>query len=137
MLNSVNLQGRIASDLQLKATPSGISVLAFSLAVQSNRKNDNGDYVSYFFDCVAWRSTAEFITKHFGKGDMMVLAGELTKRSYTAQDGGKRYITEVLVQEVHFAGKANAARHEEQQPVMHEDYTAGGEAVAPDEQLPF
>lgn len=137
MLNSVNLQGRIANDLQLKTTPNGVMVLSFSLAVQSNRKNEQGDYVSYFIDCVAWRSTAEFIARHFSKGDMIVIAGELTKRSYIAQDGGKRYVTEVVISEAHFAGKATTPRQQEQQAAQTAEDYLSGIVPATAEELPF
>lgn len=103
MLNSVNLQGRLVKDAELKSTQSGISVASFSIAVQSRRKDSGGNYISYFINCVAWRGLSDFISKYFHKGDMIIISGELTTRSYEGNNG-KRYITEVIVNEANFGG---------------------------------
>lgn len=103
MLNKVILQGRLTAEPELKATQTGVSVCSFTLAVDRSY----GDKQADFINCVAWRNTAEFICKYFGKGKMMVACGELQVRQYTAQDGSKRYATEVIVNEVNFAGDNN------------------------------
>lgn len=103
MLNKVILQGRLTAEPELKATQTGVSVCSFTLAVDRSY----GDKQTDFINCVAWRNTAEFICKYFGKGKMMVAVGELQVRQYKAQDGSKRYATEVIVNEVNFAGDSN------------------------------
>lgn len=103
MLNKVILQGRLTAEPELKATTSGVSVCSFTLAVDRSY----GDKQTDFINCVAWRNTAEFISKYFGKGKMMIAVGELQVRQYTVNDGSKRYATEVIVNEVNFAGDGN------------------------------
>ena len=100
MLNKVILQGRLTNDPELKVTQNGTSVCSFSLAVDRSYDKKQTDFIN----CVAWRNTAEFIAKYFNKGKMLLACGELQVRQYTAQDGSKRYATEVIVNEVNFAG---------------------------------
>ena len=100
MINRVVLMGRITHDLEVKQTPSGLSVVSFSVAV------DNGkDKPANFISCVAWRQTAEFISRYFSKGRMIALEGKLTTRSYEDKNGSKRTITEVVVDNVSFTGE--------------------------------
>lgn len=102
-MNKVILMGRLARDPELRTTPNGVSVCAFTLAVSRRFKNANGEYEADFINCVAWRQTAEFISKNFAKGRMLGVVGSLQTRSYE-KDGQKRYITEVGVDEAYFAG---------------------------------
>ena len=102
-MNKVILMGRLARDPELRSTPNGVSVCTFSLAVSRRFKNANGEYEADFINCVAWRQTAEFISKNFVKGRMLGVAGSLQTRSYD-KDGQKRYVTEVSVDEAYFAG---------------------------------
>lgn len=109
-MNSVQLVGNLARDPELRKTNSGISVCTFTVACQRRFKNDNGQYDADFINCVAWRQTAEFVQKYFIKGNKIGLIGTLQTRSYDAQDGSKRYVTEVVVDNVEFV----AARAESQ-----------------------
>ncbi len=103
-MNKCELVGRIATDIESRTTANGTAVVSFRIAVQRRFKNANGTYDADFISCVAWRNTAEFIAKHFAKGSMIGLAGSIQTRSYTAQDGSKRYATEVIVDEAEFVG---------------------------------
>ena len=100
-LNKTILGGRLTADPELKTTSSGVSVTSFTIAV--NRKPDkNGESKADFFTCVAWRSTAEFITRYFRKASSICLIGSMQNRSWEAQDGTKRTATELIVDEAYF-----------------------------------
>ena len=136
MLNQVNIQGRISQPLELKTTPNGVSVITFTLAVERNYKNGN-ERQADFINCVAWRNTAEFISKYFDKGRMMIASGELQTRTYDAQDGSKRYVTEVLVNNAYFAGDKATTPQEQIQQAMSGDIGNGFTAMEDEEPLPF
>lgn len=101
-MNTVILMGRLTKDPELTQTTSGVSVAKFTLAVQRNFRNAEGEYDVDFINCVAWRTNAEFIDKYFKKGERILVAGTMQVRSYEATDGTKRYVTEVVVNETHF-----------------------------------
>ena len=105
MLNRVILMGRIAQELEMKTTQSGVSVLSFSIAVDRNFVRQGEERQTDFIDCVAWRQQAEFINKYFGKGRMICIEGTLQKRSYDDRSGNKRWVTEVVVDQVSFTGE--------------------------------
>lgn len=105
MLNRVILMGRIAQELEMKTTQSGVSVLSFSIAVDRNFVRQGEERQTDFIDCVAWRQQAEFINKYFGKGRMICVEGTLQKRSYDDRNGNKRWVTEVVVDNVSFTGE--------------------------------
>lgn len=105
MLNRVILMGRIAQELEMKTTQSGVSVLSFSIAVDRNFVRQGEERQTDFIDCVAWRQQAEFINKYFGKGRMICVEGTLQKRSYDDRSGNKRWVTEVVVDQVSFTGE--------------------------------
>ena len=99
--NKVILMGRLTADPELKQTPSGVTVTSFSLAV--DRKGKTGeDKQCDFITIVAWRQTAEFICRYFGKGQAILVCGELQTRSWEDSNGNKRYATEVVASEVTF-----------------------------------
>lgn len=104
MLNSVNLQGRISSDIELKKTTNGKSVTSFSLAVQRNYKQD-GEYKTDFITVVAWGNTADFVERYFSKGSQIVISGRLEVRKWTDSNGNNRYSTEVIADSVYFCEK--------------------------------
>lgn len=105
MLNRVVLMGRITHDLEVRQTPSGQPVLSFSVAVQRNFKDQNGEYQSDFINCVAWRQQAEFISRFFGKGRMICIEGNLRTRTYEDKNGTKHHVTEVFVDSAQFTGE--------------------------------
>lgn len=103
--NGVHIMGRITRDLELRHTQSGTAVCQFCVAVTRSFKDANGEYQSDFIDCVAWRNSAEFVTKYFSKGALIALDGELQTRNYTDKDGNKRKATELLVSSAAFTGE--------------------------------
>lgn len=102
--NKVILGGRLTADPELKITPSGVSVTNFTIAVDRKGKDAPTD----FLDCVAWRQTAEFITKHFSKGNAIGICGSLQKRYWEAKDGERRSATEVVADEAFFVDSKTA-----------------------------
>lgn len=103
-LNKVILMGNLTKDPEFKTTPSGVSVTTFSIAVGRRFAKQGDEVTADFFNVVAWRSTAEFVSKYFTKGRAIVVVGSLQNRSWTDQNGQKRYITEVIADECYFAG---------------------------------
>lgn len=106
-MNKVILVGRLVRDPELRTTTSGLSNVSFSVAVPRNRTNAQGEREADFINCVAWRNIAETISKYFSKGSQIVIEGRIQTRNYTAQDGNKRYVTEVLVDAIEFVGSRN------------------------------
>nr|DAN65999.1 MAG TPA: Single strand binding protein [Caudoviricetes sp.] len=128
--NGVHIMGRITRDLELRHTQSGTAVCQFCVAVTRSFKDANGEYQSDFIDCVAWRNSAEFITKYFSKGALIALDGELQTRNYTDKDGNKRKATELLVSSAAFTDEK---REVAAKPTpTEEDYSA-----ISDDDLPF
>ena len=97
-MNKVCEIGRIVTELELKTTTNGKSVVDFRIAVRSYGK-DNDDY---FFNCVAWGSVAEFIYKHFSKGRKIGIDGKLTSRTYETEKKEKRQVVEIMIQDAEF-----------------------------------
>lgn len=108
MYNKIILMGRICNDLELKTTPSGVPVLSFSIAVERRYQSDKENKLTDFFNVVAWRNEAEFISRFFSKGKMILLEGELQNRKYTDKAGTERQITEVIVDRASFTGEKSA-----------------------------
>lgn len=139
-MNKAILMGRLTATPELKQTSSGISVTSFSLAVDRPYKTQEGEKITDFLSCVAWRNTAEFICKYFTKGQMIALEGEIQTRKYTDRDGNSRTAVEVVASQVYFAG---GKRQTSADPLDTLDEKAeqlgvpeGFEAV-PDDDIPF
>ena len=101
MLNRLHLQGRFTRDLELKQTTSGVEVVTFTLAWNEKYKDKE---TTLFINCVAYRSLAIHIANFFTKGDQVLVEGKLTSRSFDDKEGNKRFVTELLVDKVHFVG---------------------------------
>ena len=99
-MNKVILLGRLTKDPQLRRTNSGKAVTSFTVAVNRQKKDDPADFI----DCVAWENTAEFVSKYFGKGQMIAVSGRLQIRDYTDKDNQKHRVYEVVVDNVYFGG---------------------------------
>lgn len=99
--NKVILGGRLTADPELRQNPSGIAVTSFSIAV-NRRFSKNTEQQTDFFNIVAWRQNAEFISRYFRKGSSICVVGTVQNRSWTDQQGQKRYTTEIIVDEAHF-----------------------------------
>ena len=100
----------MTKDPELRTTNSGTNVATFSIAVDRRFHDANGNRQTDFFECIAWRQTADFVKQWFTKGKRIALVGSLQNREYTAQDGSKRRVTEIIADEVEFAdSKAETA----------------------------
>ena len=103
MLNHIVLMGRLTRDPELRRTGTGIAVASFTLAVDRDyAPKDGGQRETDFIDIVAWRSTAEFVSKYFSKGRMAVVDGRLQTNIWTDKDGNKRSSLEVVADSVYF-----------------------------------
>ena len=102
MLNKIFLQGRLVADPELRHTQQGTPVASFRLAVDRDYKNQNGKKDVDFINIVAWRGTAELVSRYFSKGRMAVVEGRLQMRNYTDKDGNKRIAAEVVANNIYF-----------------------------------
>lgn len=103
MLNKIFLQGRLVADPELRHTQNGVAVASFRLAVDRDFKDrETGERKADFINVVAWRQTAEFVSRFFTKGRMAIVEGKLQTREYTDRDGNRRYATEVVADNVYF-----------------------------------
>ena len=101
-MNRVIFIGNLTKDPELRTTNSGVSVCTFSIAVNRKNKNQAGEKVSDFFNIVAWRQLGELCGKYLTQGRKVCVVGELQNRSYDGKDGTKKYITEVIADDVEF-----------------------------------
>ena len=109
MINNVVLVGRMTRDAELRYTPSNQAVATFTLAVNRNFKNQNGEREADFINCVVFGKSAEFTERYFRQGMRVVVCGRIQTGSYTNRDGVKVYTTEVVVEEQEFAESKNAS----------------------------
>jgi single-strand DNA-binding protein len=107
-LNKVILIGRLTADPELKQTPSGVAVTSFTIAVDRQATKE-GKKETDFINIVAWRKTAEFISKYFNKGSAIIVCGSIQTRSWKDSEGKNRYATEVVASEVSFAEAKKAS----------------------------
>lgn len=103
-MNKVIMMGRMVADAELKTTPSGVTACNFRIAVDRNYQKKGEDRKSDFFNCVAWRGTAEFISKWFPKGRLILIEGEMQTRQYTDKNGNQATWYEIQVDNAHFTG---------------------------------
>ena len=146
MLNHIVLMGRLTRDPELRRTQSSIPVVSFTLAVDRDYSSrDGGERQTDFIDIVAWRNTAEFVSKYFTKGSMAVVSGRLQIRDWTDRDGGKRRSAEVVAENVYFGDSKRdsgadsypaygAPVSRASAPMGHSDFAEIGEE---DGELPF
>ena len=102
MLNKIFIMGRLTRDPELRRTQNGTAVAGFALAVDRDFKNADGTKETDFIEVVAWRSSAEFVSKYFAKGRMAIVEGRLQIRDWTDKDGNKRRSDEVVADNVYF-----------------------------------
>lgn len=114
MLNKIILMGRLARDPELKRTTSGTAVTSFSLACDRDFKSRSGDKETDFIEVVAWKNTAEFVSKYFSKGRMAVVDGRLQIRDWTDKAGNKRTTAEVVADNVYFADSKRSESNDNQ-----------------------
>ena len=141
MLNHIDVMGRITRDPEYRATGSGVSVANFSVAVERDFKTDAGEKETDFIDCVAWRQTAEFVTRYMKKGSMVVVSGRLQVRTWTDKDGNKRRTAEIVADSVYFGESKRQSEGTAQTGGTYQTPAVPAQEFAPidgpDEQLPF
>ena len=116
-LNKVILMGHMTADPELKQTTSGLSVCSFSIGVNRRySKADQGQKSVDFINIVAWRQQAEFVSRYFKKGSSIVVCGSIQTRDWTDNQGQKRYVTEVVADEVSFGAPAAASQGAQDKP---------------------
>lgn len=137
MLNHITIMGRMTRDPELRRTGSGVAATSFTLAVDRDfSPKDGGEKETDFIDVVCWRSTAEFVEKHFKKGSMAIAAGRLQIRNWTDKDGNKRRSAEVVAENVYFG---DSKKSESYTGVITANDSASDFVLIPDDdaQLPF
>ena len=140
MLNTITIMGRLTRDPELRATPQGTSVASFTLAVDRDYGKGE-DKQTDFIDCVAWRTTAEFVSRYFTKGRMAVVKGRLQIRSWEDKNGNKRKSAEIVADSVYFG---DSKKEEAPAPASYgapsdSQYSSmdGFTEISDDEDLPF
>ena len=134
-MNKVILAGRLVRDPELRYTQTGKAVVSFSLAVNRRfSRNTNKEQTADFIPIIVWDKLAEVCSKHLFKGSQILVEGRMQIRSYDAQDGSKRYVTEVIAQELEFMGSKPTTS--ENKPLSPQAQNFGQE-VNPDEEIPF
>lgn len=143
-INKVIILGNISTEIELKQTQSGLSVCSFNVAV--NRFAKEGEKKADFFTVVAWREKAEFVSRNFSKGQAIAVVGRLENREWTDKQNNKRISTEIIADEISFAGgKENASQRVETPPAQSQPYMPPAYSAAPaqfeeipnDSDLPF
>lgn len=142
--NKVIIGGRITADVELKQTPSGVSVAQFSVAVNRKYTKEGEHQQTDFFNVTAWRGTAEFISKYFRKGSSICIVGTIQNRTWTDQQGQKRFATDIIADEALFVDSKNDSQSVETASpnnYIPEAYTTSQNenygAVSADDDLPF
>ena len=149
-LNKVILMGHLTADPELKQTTSGISVCSFSIGVNRRySKADQGQQSVDFINIVTWRQQAEFVSRYFKKGSSIVICGSIQTRNWTDNNGQKRYVTEVVADEVSFGAPAASSQLNGERagqsytaaaygaPSYNSTGSADFEEIPGDESLPF
>lgn len=132
MINKAIIMGRLTHEPELRQTGTGHSVCSFSIAVNNgygeNRRTD-------FINCVAWNKTAEFVSRYFTKGKMIIVIGRITTRTWEDKNGKRCYATDVVADEVSFGESKGTAS--ESKPSLSEAIDEGFLSVEPDDDMPF
>lgn len=134
MLNKFIGMGRLVKDPELKVTESGVNITRFTLAIDRRFQKQGEDRQADFLNVICFNKTAEFVSKWFAKGQMILVVGSVQTRSWEGQDGKKNYATEIIAEEVNFAGskKDNSASPSNTSPVQDDFMPVEG-----DDSLPF
>jgi len=131
MLNNVVLIGRLTKDPELRYTPTGVAVATFTLAVDRSFTNQQGEREADFIPIVVWRKLAETCANHIGKGRLVAVQGRIQVRTYDANDGQRRWVTEIVAENVRFLDRGKA------DPKDQSDSSFGNEVSFSDEDIPF
>lgn len=137
MINNVALMGRLVAIPELKSTQNGISVTRFTIAIERKYAKSTEEKQTDFIDCVAWRKTAEFVSKYFEKGQMIAVTGNIQTRIYEDKNGNKRKAVEIVAEQVSFCG-SKGEKQSDITPEIKSDNNLNVEYTdIPDEDLPF
>ena len=132
MINKAIIMGRLTHEPELRQTGTGRSVCSFSIAVNNGYgENQRTDFIN----CVAWNKTAEFVSRYFTKGKMIIVIGRITTRTWEDKNGKKCYATDVVADEVSFGESKGTAN--ESKPSLSEAIDEGFLSVEPDDDMPF
>lgn len=146
MLNKTILMGRLTRDPELRYTQSNIPVVSFTLAVDRGLRNaTEGQQTVDYINCVAWRGTAEFVSRWFRKGQLVAVSGKIQSRNYTDKDGNNRTAVEIVADEVFFAESKKDTKQEftqsettaEVETIPENSYAEFEEIIGDDEDMPF
>ena len=127
-MNKVILIGNLSKEPEMLTTTNGVSASKFTIAVQRKYTNQDGEREADFLPCVAWRKTAENLCNYCSKGDKIAVVGTIQTRSYEVPDGTKRYVTEIVADEIEFLKTKGTAGNETAEPEF---------APIDDDNLPF
>lgn len=136
-MNRVILIGNLANDPENRTTQSGIAQCSFRLAVQRRFKNASGEREADFLPVVCWRKTAEFAQRYLAKGRKVAVEGSIQTRSYDAQDGSKRYVTEIIADSVEAVGSREESTQGAQSVQSAAQDNQSGFTEVDDDELPF
>ncbi|MFT9486782.1 MAG: single-stranded DNA-binding protein [Tepidibacillus sp.] len=140
MLNRVILIGRLTKDPELRYTPLGIAVATFTLAVERNYTNQQGEKEADFINIVTWRGLAENVANYLKKGRLTAVDGRIQTRSYDNNEGKRVYVTEIVAENVRFlesANKNNSSNQKDQKPFEDDPFFDGNPLDISDDDLPF
>ena len=132
-MNQVNLVGRFVRDPEVKVTDSGKQRATFTLAVPKSFKTTSGQEADFIY-CVAWGRQAELVTTYCEQGQLVAIVGRIQTRSYEREDGERRYVTEVVVERIHFLAKKSTSIQKAEQ---YEELDTSPPYVEPNTQLLF
>lgn len=121
MLNQINIAGRLCADPELRRTGNNIAVATFRIACEQDYKPEGGERETDFISCVAWRNTAEFVSRYFSKGKMAIVSGRLQIRPYTDKDGNKRTAAEVVAENLYFGDSKREDRPQQYEEITEDD----------------
>ena len=133
MINSSVIMGRLTYEPELRATPSGVSVVRFQVAVDRKYQKAGEERKTDFIDCTAWRQTAEFVCKYFHKGSMIAVEGSLQTDNYTDQNGEKRKSVQLVASQVSFCGSKAESGAQTAAPAQDAEF----EPIDDGDDLPF
>ncbi len=139
MLNKQITMGRLTADPELRYTPNGVAVTSFTLASPEDRKREDGSTPTDFVDCVAWRDTAEFVSRYMQKGRLVVAEGRPKARKYTDKNGSNHKVVELHIDRIYFADSKPQNGSQDSQPQNDAIPEGGGDFVElnGDDDLPF
>ncbi len=141
MLNSIIIMGRLTADPELRSTSSGLSVTSFTVAVDRGYVKAGEEKKADFIPVVAWRQTADFVSKYFHKGSMIAVQGSLQSRSYEDKNGNKRVAYEIIADQVSFCGSkadSGTGSYDSVSPSSYNNSSADDfSSVVEDDDLPF